>query len=656
MATMAWETFKQAINVTADFERTLARLEVLSGSVGGAKTLFNDARSIAVGSSLSLGSTSRAMGTQMGFGVGVGDTTEYVKQIAEITAGDSQRFENLNLAFSQTQAAGRLMGQELLQMINAGFNPLKVISEQTGKSMKQLKKEMEEGAISSAQVAEAFKIATSEGGMFHGMSERMANSLAGDLARLRSEYEKTLYGVGGNGPARAGAQVLDMSLAGWSKMFETAPGSRMEELQRQLQDAERSKALAQSGMIESPEVTNKGFGALFVDQDALNKKYIEDLRLLIETTKEAIEVERKWGKLGTDAEAASARAQFAQETVKMNKGSLEYYQKLEELQLRIGGGNMGELSWTKQQYDDFQRLKKEAGQAQLAYESFRDTVRVAGEKERKNFYGEDDAEKIGLLIASTTGKEREAIETAVMWGQTYEEIRDLANQSAQAKADELDKLQDINKAYKDNEEAAKAAAKAKEEERKENEKLAKEIQAQVDKREKMAKDAIEKQQNDFAYRQDRLTMNDRAARVRQLQREGYLPQEARDIEQKESQNKAMDAELSFRDKMKSMVDNDPATEIARKLAEIELMRQMNPANRAIFDAEEQRIRQQAASQIPEAGAASSNAAQAMRDFMLASKNDQMQQQLVDLAASQVQILSEMQKILDQFNTNIGQVP
>lgn len=55
-------------------------------------------------------------------------------------------------------------------MINAGFNPLEVIAKKTGKTLGELKKEMEKGAISAKMVEEAMKDATSEGGrFFNGM-------------------------------------------------------------------------------------------------------------------------------------------------------------------------------------------------------------------------------------------------------------------------------------------------------------------------------------------------------------------------------------------------------------------------------------------------------------------------------------------------------
>ena len=49
-------------------------------------------------------------------------------------------------------AAGKLMGQDLNQMINAGFNPLQIMADKTGKSIAALKDEMSKGAISAEMV------------------------------------------------------------------------------------------------------------------------------------------------------------------------------------------------------------------------------------------------------------------------------------------------------------------------------------------------------------------------------------------------------------------------------------------------------------------------------------------------------------------------
>ena len=95
-------------------------------------------------------------------------------------------------------ASGRLMGQDLLQMINAGFNPLSEISRKTGKSIGVLKEEMEKGKISAEMVTQAFYSATQAGGQFHGMTEKMGQTAAGKwstLLGLAGALLFRLYGI-----------------------------------------------------------------------------------------------------------------------------------------------------------------------------------------------------------------------------------------------------------------------------------------------------------------------------------------------------------------------------------------------------------------------------------------------------------------------------
>ena len=109
--------------------------------------------------------------------------------------GDTQRMESLTLAFSQVRAGGKLMGQDLLQFINAGFNPLQVMSQHWKEfglkqklSVGQLKKLMEDGKISADAVTKAFDIATSKGGQFHNMMAQIGETSAGHLMKLKGNW------------------------------------------------------------------------------------------------------------------------------------------------------------------------------------------------------------------------------------------------------------------------------------------------------------------------------------------------------------------------------------------------------------------------------------------------------------------------------------
>jgi tape measure domain-containing protein len=130
------------------------------------------------------------------FGVQAEALRPTLSRLAAISLGNAEQFQSLALAFGQVQANGRLMGQEVLQMVNAGFNPLQEISRTTGVSMIELKKRMEDGAISAQMVAKAFETATSEGGRFYGMNQQLEGTMSGQFAKLESEIKAASIALG----------------------------------------------------------------------------------------------------------------------------------------------------------------------------------------------------------------------------------------------------------------------------------------------------------------------------------------------------------------------------------------------------------------------------------------------------------------------------
>lgn len=131
----------------------------------------------------------------LGFGINAERIMPTLRMLGDIAMGDANKMQSLTLAFSQMSATGRLQGQDLLQMINAGFNPLQEISRKTGRSLADLKKDMERGAISSDMVAAAFKSATSEGGLFYNMTKKMANTPQGKWSTFLDSMKTTLLKV-----------------------------------------------------------------------------------------------------------------------------------------------------------------------------------------------------------------------------------------------------------------------------------------------------------------------------------------------------------------------------------------------------------------------------------------------------------------------------
>ena len=115
----------------------------------------------------------------LSFGIEADKVTGYMRQLADISGGEAQKFSTLSLVFGQVNAAGKLMGQDLMQFVGAGFNPLKELSKMTGESFESLQEKMSKGQITAENVAQAIAHATGEGGQFHGMMDALGSSGAG---------------------------------------------------------------------------------------------------------------------------------------------------------------------------------------------------------------------------------------------------------------------------------------------------------------------------------------------------------------------------------------------------------------------------------------------------------------------------------------------
>lgn len=173
------------ISVRQSIEQSEAALTSFLGSKEKADQMMESFKEMAATTPIDLETLSSSTQTMLGFGVSAETAGKMMHVLGDISGGNTQKFQSLSLAFSQMSSAGHLMGQDLLQMINAGFNPLEEMSRQTGKSIAELKEEMSKGAISSQQVTEAFISATEEGGRFHGMLKAQSQGLAGSFAKLK---------------------------------------------------------------------------------------------------------------------------------------------------------------------------------------------------------------------------------------------------------------------------------------------------------------------------------------------------------------------------------------------------------------------------------------------------------------------------------------
>lgn len=186
---------KTGIDAAMSMESLTAQFTVMTGSAERANAVLSEIADFAAKTPFTKLGLADAGKTLMAFGIEGQKIVPTLRMLGDVAGADQNKLKSLALVFGQIQSTGKLMGQDLLQLINQGFNPLNVISEQTGISMSKLKDAMAQGAISADMVTAAFQAATSEGGLFFGNLEAQSQTLQGRLSTLQDNFQTALQNM-----------------------------------------------------------------------------------------------------------------------------------------------------------------------------------------------------------------------------------------------------------------------------------------------------------------------------------------------------------------------------------------------------------------------------------------------------------------------------
>lgn len=216
-----------AFEYNAQMETYEVNFRTLLGDSEAAARKMVELKEYAAKTPFSFGDLADATQTLLAFGMTSDDASLALKYLGDISLGDANKLKSLTLAFAQVSSAGKLAGQDLLQMINAGFNPLQVIAEKTGVAYADLKAVMsgektsddfnlrveearreveelgvnasesaillaqigEEGMISAEIVAAAMRYATGEGGRFYKAMEAASETAKGQIATIADSWD-----------------------------------------------------------------------------------------------------------------------------------------------------------------------------------------------------------------------------------------------------------------------------------------------------------------------------------------------------------------------------------------------------------------------------------------------------------------------------------
>jgi tape measure domain-containing protein len=161
------------------------QMEVLTGSAEKGKEVFKTLVNFAAATPFELPELVKANNTLMGFGMSAKDAFDSLKMIGDVSAVAGGDLQGITVAFGQAAASGRLMGQDLLQLVNNGVPIIDMLESSMGVAKEKIKDMVSEGKITLPVLTKAFKDATSEGGKFYNGMEKLSTTLGGVYSTLK---------------------------------------------------------------------------------------------------------------------------------------------------------------------------------------------------------------------------------------------------------------------------------------------------------------------------------------------------------------------------------------------------------------------------------------------------------------------------------------
>lgn len=179
-----------AISYNNQLQRYTTSFKTMTGSAKDAASIMGQLSKLAADTPFEMDGLAKTTNLLMEYGLSAQDAIDSMKMLGDISQGDANKLDSIALAYGQMSSAGKVQLQDVKQMINAGFNPLQQISEQTGESMTSLYSRISKGTLSVNEITAAMEKATSKGGKYYGAMKAQSKTLSGMLSTLKEDMNQ----------------------------------------------------------------------------------------------------------------------------------------------------------------------------------------------------------------------------------------------------------------------------------------------------------------------------------------------------------------------------------------------------------------------------------------------------------------------------------
>lgn len=192
---LARTTLSQLIETAGEFQKLDVQLD--SVFKGDSEAAFDRITQFAKETPYQLNQVAESFVKLKAFGLDPMDGTfQAIADQAAALGGSQETLTGITLALGQAQAKQKLQGEEILQLVERGVPVWDLLSRATGKSTIELQKLSEAGKLGRTEI----KLLIDEiGKSSEGTAAALANTLPGQINRLKTQYQEFLNLVANSG-------------------------------------------------------------------------------------------------------------------------------------------------------------------------------------------------------------------------------------------------------------------------------------------------------------------------------------------------------------------------------------------------------------------------------------------------------------------------
>lgn len=188
-----WELL---IGSNEEMEQYQTSFEVMLGDAEKAKNLITDIQSFAAKTPLSKSDSVSIGSLLMNYGVEADEVIDKMTKLGDLAGGNAEKMNRIALAYGQMLAKGKVTGEELRQMTEAGVPLQNALAESIGVTGDEFSKMVSKGQVGIEELDKAIEELTTGNGKFAGMMEKQSQTMQGMLSTLQDNVSEFFRQMG----------------------------------------------------------------------------------------------------------------------------------------------------------------------------------------------------------------------------------------------------------------------------------------------------------------------------------------------------------------------------------------------------------------------------------------------------------------------------